>query len=422
MACDEKVVFSCDGTELVSLEANLEEQGIPVGGSVLCSDIAGMVRIRLDAASEQFGGTVVLIRDGGVRMVNGSGQQRVIVTNGDPVESQDGGMIELSTAPPEGSSGGASSAILLNASERALTLLAADGTKVLTLSGIDQNALEVHDSAGRAVLAFKPGNAALYLGAKGNEGDVVVLDGKGADRIHLNGAAGEVLLRDNTNRERIAISGRDASLVVRGPDAADRIALLGALSQIIVRSAEGKPVLSFSGLDATVGVGGTGQAGSIAMFDAKGKETLSVDGAKGDIILQNADCAEEFEIADGVEIEPATVMVIEEDGFLVPSSRPYDTAVAGVVSGGGGERPGIVFGHQRSAGRRLPIALAGRVYCNVDTRGAPVSVGDLLTTSDTPGHAMKAAEPRRAFGSVLGKALRPLHSGRGAIPVLVALQ
>jgi len=68
------------------------------------------------------------------------------------------------------------------------------------------------------------------------------------------------------------------------------------------------------------------------------------------------------------------------------------------------------------------VALLGKVYCKVDATAAPVAVGDLLTTSDTPGYAMKATDPQRAFGAVLGKALQPLPAGSGLIPVLVALQ
>jgi hypothetical protein len=58
----------------------------------------------------------------------------------------------------------------------------------------------------------------------------------------------------------------------------------------------------------------------------------------------------------------------------------------------------------------------------VDARYGAIAVGDLLTTSPTVGHAMKAADPRRAFGAVLGKALRPMPSGRGLLPILIALQ
>jgi hypothetical protein len=35
---------------------------------------------------------------------------------------------------------------------------------------------------------------------------------------------------------------------------------------------------------------------------------------------------------------------------------------------------------------------------------------------------MKAIDPVKSFGAVLGKALRPLAAGCGLIPVLIALQ
>ena len=53
---------------------------------------------------------------------------------------------------------------------------------------------------------------------------------------------------------------------------------------------------------------------------------------------------------------------------------------------------------------------------------APIEIGDLLTTSARPGHAMKAVESSRAFGAVIGKALEPLASGQALIPILIALQ
>jgi hypothetical protein len=64
----------------------------------------------------------------------------------------------------------------------------------------------------------------------------------------------------------------------------------------------------------------------------------------------------------------------------------------------------------------------GKVGCLVTAEETPIRVGDLLTTSDVPGHAMKALEPARAFGAVIGKALAPLTSGRGIIPIFIALQ
>ena len=69
------------------------------------------------------------------------------------------------------------------------------------------------------------------------------------------------------------------------------------------------------------------------------------------------------------------------------------------------------------------VALAGRVYCNVDTTQAGVEAGDLLTTSATPGYAMKSTDYARAQGAILGKAMESLEKGqKGQILVLVTLQ
>jgi hypothetical protein len=101
---------------------------------------------------------------------------------------------------------------------------------------------------------------------------------------------------------------------------------------------------------------------------------------------------------------------------------PYDRRVAGVVSGAGDYRPAMVLDQRISSADRIPVALVGKVYCKVDADPAPIAVGDLLTTSWRPGFAMKAIDPAQAFGAVIGKALKPLRSGQGLIPILVALQ
>ncbi len=142
----------------------------------------------------------------------------------------------------------------------------------------------------------------------------------------------------------------------------------------------------------------------------------------GDILLTNADCAEDFDIACVDQIEPGTVMVIDNDGALQQSNQAYDKRVAGVISGAGNYKPGIVLDKQASSNNRMPVALLGKVYCKVDARDASVEVGDLLTSSSTPGHAMKVTDHQHAFGAVIGKALRPLKDGLGLIPILIALQ
>jgi len=142
----------------------------------------------------------------------------------------------------------------------------------------------------------------------------------------------------------------------------------------------------------------------------------------GDIRLTNADCAEDFDIADVELVEPGTVMVVGEEGTLHRSHQAYDKRVAGVISGAGDFKPGIVLDKQHSQLNRKPIALLGKVYCKLDANYAPIEVGDLLTTAPTFGCAMKASDPLKAFGAVIGKALRPLKGGQALVPILIALQ
>lgn len=153
------------------------------------------------------------------------------------------------------------------------------------------------------------------------------------------------------------------------------------------------------------------------VLDAAGNVTFS-----GDIILSGADCAEEFDVEDGSFTEPGTVMVIGQGDRLRHCETGYYRRVVGVIAGAGDQRPAIVLGHKQSGTTRIRLALVGRVLCKVDASYAEIEVGDLLTTSPTPGHAMKADIPEWLAGAVLGKALRPLVRGRGLIPILVALQ
>jgi hypothetical protein len=153
---------------------------------------------------------------------------------------------------------------------------------------------------------------------------------------------------------------------------------------------------------------------------------LTVDGdlvSAGDIQLTNAaDCAEDFDVYDIEQAQPGTVMVLGEDGKLRQSQIAYDKRVAGVISGAGDYKPGIVLDKQHSQIGRKPIALIGKVFCKVDAQYGAIKVGDLLTTAPTPGHAMRATDPLKSFGTVLGKALCPFAEGQGLIPMLIALQ
>jgi hypothetical protein len=141
----------------------------------------------------------------------------------------------------------------------------------------------------------------------------------------------------------------------------------------------------------------------------------------GDVQLIGADVAEQFRVTGDRPAEPGSVMILSGVDSVAVSTAPYDQRVAGIVSGAGNYRPGIVLDRQSAEGRS-PLALSGKVWCLVDADEEAIALGDLLTTSAIPGHAMRATDRARAFGAVIGKALGSLQSGRGLVPVFVALQ
>jgi hypothetical protein len=171
------------------------------------------------------------------------------------------------------------------------------------------------------------------------------------------------------------------------------------------------------------GIGIHGQGAIAGRFDGNVEVT-------GDIKLVNADCAEDFDIVESElkNVDAGTVMVLNENGSLQSSYQEYDKKVAGIISGASGYKPAIVLDRQQDQDQnkknkdRLPIALMGKVYCKVDARHSSIEMGDLLTTSSTKGYAMKAVDPTKAFGAVIGKALGSIKERMGMIPVLVALQ
>jgi hypothetical protein len=115
-------------------------------------------------------------------------------------------------------------------------------------------------------------------------------------------------------------------------------------------------------------------------------------------------------------------MTLDDQGRLVPCASEYDTRVVGVISGVSGISAGIELGRQPLLQGRSPLALSGRSVCQVDASFSPVEAGDLLTTSPTIGHAMRATDRTRAFGATIGKALAPLAADTGFVPIIVALQ
>ena len=171
----------------------------------------------------------------------------------------------------------------------------------------------------------------------------------------------------------------------------------------------------------TNGTGVVASGGRLAgLFDGD-VEVTGIIRVKGDVQLLGADLAEQFDVVGDLAADPGCVVVLAGDDEVRVSDQPYDRRVAGVVSGAGTYRPALVLDQRKGTNRRA-LALTGKVWCKVDASCGPIAVGDMLTTSPTPGHAMRATDSKRAFGAAIGKALGRLDSGCGLIPVLVALQ
>ena len=99
--------------------------------------------------------------------------------------------------------------------------------------------------------------------------------------------------------------------------------------------------------------------------------------------------------------------------LTAPKQRAYDKKVAGVISGAGDLKPPFDSDKQPQSTNRLPIALMGKVFCKVDAQYSAIEEGDLLTTSPTSGHAMKATDPAKRLAQSSGKQLKPLEKGTG---------
>jgi hypothetical protein len=285
-------------------------------------------------------------------------------------------------------------------------------------------------------ISIDQANSDIVAGGDGTDGDLVLLAADGARRIRLDASRGDLLVGGNGfggDLRLFAHTGDndtlgDATIHLNGNNGDIGAGGQGQDGDLVIFAADGTERIRLDGGKGDLSVGGNGFGGDLRLFAHTGDNqtladaTIHLNGNTGDIILSNADCAEDFEVEDPTGTEPGTVMVIGDESSLRVSEQEYDRRVAGVIAGGGEHGPGIVLGRGRGAVGRLPIALIGRVLCKVDAGRSGIDVGDLLTTSQMRGHAMKAADPARAVGAIIGKALGRLESGQGFIPVLVSLQ
>jgi hypothetical protein len=224
---------------------------------------------------------------------------------------------------------------------------------------------------------------------------------------------------------------------------------------------QGLTVLSAGAAGAVLTVGTEGKRGRVRVQNANGTEVVRLDdsgikvqdsdghtsihidpnwqtitsGTRQDVASMGgffgfktpgSSYAVRFRLTAGVSAQVGMVVSINSRGGTVsPTEEQGDRKVVGVVAhelpndNGAG-----VVATQKLTGRTVDVTVAGVVMCLVDASSSPIEAGDLLIPSRIRGHAMRGATypdgpPRN--GAILGKALAPLRSGRGTIPILVSL-
>ncbi len=104
--------------------------------------------------------------------------------------------------------------------------------------------------------------------------------------------------------------------------------------------------------------------------------------------------------------DPAVVGIVVENPAVMTSEKVMDVAVvdpllvkaySAALAAGNDEEADALFEEMEKvfSGIFASVALAGTVTCKADASYGAIQVGDLLTTSPTPGHAMRAQSFQR---------------------------
>ncbi|MBI2589168.1 hypothetical protein HYW35_03120, partial [Candidatus Saccharibacteria bacterium] len=173
-----------------------------------------------------------------------------------------------------------------------------------------------------------------------------------------------------------------------------------------------------------VGIGDTASTstlkvvGSLCVSSATGNCAGTVSGTiyATNTTVQAADMAENY--ISSQPLEPGTLVTPANDGnslAVLPTSSAYQASVVGVIS----TNPGVTLNSDAKTDslhpHLLPMALAGRIPVKVTDENGAIHPGDYLTSSSTPGYAMKAT----TAGPTIGKALESFSGSKGDISVLI---
>ena len=179
--------------------------------------------------------------------------------------------------------------------------------------------------------------ASLIMGANGKNAMAYFRDGFKKDVVTINAGTGDVVVGGN-----------------------------GKSGDLFLNDANNKTTVHLRSTDALVRVGGNGVDGEVRLVDKSNNKKISILASSGDIVLENADCAEDFDTAGSLPVEPGSTLVLDSEGRVRESQEEYDRRVVGVVSGAGALRPAIVLDRRPSSESRAPVAMVGKAFCKVD--------------------------------------------------------
>ncbi len=413
-------LWSGDGTQTVTIDADEAD-----GGAVLFLDNENGDRtIELDAS--EGGG------NGAIRLRDNDNVAFALVTN-DGATALFNNAAHIPTVQVIGDgNGGAGTLRMLNAAANPTLEIMSDAgfdddrSQIFMYGAADTTTVELdsrESNGGLMRLNDVSGNSGIDLIASGNR------------------AAGDVRLYSSANRMTLQLQGNEedngsgAGLAMYNNSASSNTRTVFIDGGFGGSSRGGAITLSQGdGVESILinGHNGDFDGGAIAVRDGSGAAAITLLGSTGRTITKvleitgGSDLSEQFDVAaDDGAVEPGMVVCIDpaRPGKLKISRSAHDRTVAGVVSGANGVNTGFVMGQRGTlADGAHPIALTGRVWVHCDASGGPITPGDLLTTSSTPGHAMKVSDHTAAQGAIIGKAMTALDNGRGMVLVLVSLQ
>ena len=269
-----------------------------------------------------------------------------------------------------------------------------------------------YDGTWHSCLAFK--NGSVGIGTAAPDRSLTIANTVGANYMNVKDGTREILMGvDGTGGIVSVMTNHDLVLRTGGNSEKVRITAGGDTAFTGRLGVLGQPPAPRT----------PGWGGGIHTFDLEAEGTVwSRNGYQSGA----RDIAENYEAETDLEAGDVVCLDIRKKNRIVRSESPNDPLVLGVVS----TAPGFLLhvdpdGKHQDA-KHFPVALCGRVPCNVTDEGGPIERGDLLTSSSTPGHAMKAE--RTAIGgaggsyrpgTIIGKALAPLNSGNGVIEIFV---